>query len=150
MNSPFFRIALIAMLAATAALAFTLTDRPILAHETDNTTNAPCPSGKMTANLTGWTLNNMIPKGTASYEESTKQLKISLESVKLDDGTVLTIESDDDKIGEVTSLKDGNAEASINVADGLKEKDRIRIVEDERPIVSGNLTCAAQSSKDTP
>jgi hypothetical protein len=69
--------------------------------------------------------------------------------VKLDDGTQLTIESDNDKIGEVTTLKDGKAETSIKVADGLKEKDRIRIKEADRPIVSGNLMCTDQAAKDT-
>ncbi len=151
MNSPISRIAVIAMLAATAVISLTLIDRPTQAHETNNKFIPPCTSGKMTARLTGWTLNNMIPKGTATYDEATKELKISLLSVKLDDGTLLTIETKKDKLGEVTALKDGKAEIALTVDDGLKEKDRIRVIEKDRPIVSGNLVCTkAESPKKSP
>lgn len=142
MNSPISRIAVIAMLVATAVISLTLTNQPTQAHETTNNFINPCSSGKMTARLTGWILNNMIPKGNATYDEATKELKISLLSVKLDDGTLLTIETKKDKLGEVTALKDGKAEIALTVEDGLKEKDRIRVIEKGRPIVSGNLVCA--------
>ncbi len=141
MNSPLSRTAIVALLVATVIISFTLTDQPAQAHENTNAPLAPCPSGKMSARLTGWTLNNMIPKGIASYDEATKELKISLLSVKLDDGTLLTIETKKDKLGEVTALKDGKAEISLNVEEGLKEKSRIRVLKNDRPIVSGNLVC---------
>lgn len=150
MNSPFSRIVVIAMLAATAVISFSFTNPKAEAHKLNNELIAPCPSGNLTANLTGWTLNNVIPRGIASYKESSKELKISLLSIKLDDGTSLTIETKKDKLGEVTALKDGKAEISLTVSDGLKEKDRIRVMEDDRPIVSGDLICAKAESSPTP
>jgi hypothetical protein len=140
MNSHISRIAVTAMLALSAILAITLNDKPARANEILKP--AQCDTGMMAANLTGWTLNNVFPKGQATFNVSTKQLKVTVSSVKLDDGTTLNVQSDGEDTGSLPALKDGAAEMSFTVKNDLKEGDRIRVIDDDRPVVSGKLACS--------
>lgn len=142
MNSHITRIAAVAVLALAALLAITLNDKPTHATEIRESDTAQCASGVMTANLTGWTLNNVFPKGEAAFNAKTKQLKITVSSVKLDDGTSLNVEADGDEAGSLPALKDGTAEMSFTVSKVLEEGDRIRVTDEDRPIVSGDLVCS--------
>ncbi len=141
MNSHISRIAAAAVLAFSALLLITLSDDQTHANEIISEP-AQCTSGAMTANLTGWTLNNVFPKGEAVFNAKTKQLKVKVSSVKLDDGTSLKVEADGDEAGSLPALKDGAAEMSFTISKSLDEGDRVRVVDDERPIVSGDLVCS--------
>lgn len=141
MNSHISRIAVIAVLALSAILAISLNDKPTHANEIISEP-AQCTSGTMAANLTGWTLNNAFPKGEATFDAKTKQLKVTVSSVKLDDGTSLKVEADGDEAGSLPALKDGASEMSFSFAKALNEGDRVRVLDDERPIVSGDLVCS--------
>lgn len=102
---------------------------------------AVCPTGKLSVRLTGWTLNGKMPTGFAEFSTKDKQLKVSVDSVVLDDGTKLDVLIGDDKIGEIEGLKNGTAKASLNPTEVIKEGSRVRVFNDERPIVSANLAC---------
>jgi len=43
-------------------------------------------------------------------------------------------------------LKDGSAKASITTKEDLDEKSRVRVFDDDRPIVSANLQCDASET----
>lgn len=101
-----------------------------------------CPSGMMSARLTGWHLNEKLPRGTADFNLATKQLEVAVTNVALPDGTVLNVLDGDDRIGSLPPLKRGGASVNIT-ANTLKEDSRIRILHDDRPIVSANLKCDA-------
>jgi hypothetical protein len=106
-----------------------------------------CASGNYAAVLTGWELNGTTPTGKATYTSSDNRLIVEVKNVKLKDGTVLEVLIGDEKIGRLEPLKDGSAKASIVAEDKLDEKSRIRVFDDDRPIVSANLHCeAAQDS----
>jgi hypothetical protein len=108
-----------------------------------------CGSGQYTAVLTGWDLDGKTPKGEASYDSNKNQLSVSVENVKLKNGTVLDVLEGDDKLAKMGPLNDGSATASITVKDKLDEKSRIRVLDDDRPIVSANLACdTSQSDQD--
>jgi hypothetical protein len=112
---------------------------------------AACGTGQYEAQLTGWTLNEMTPTGTARYSAKDKLLEIEVEKVKLKDGTVLEVLIGDDKIGKMEPLKDNSAKAVIVVEDDLDEKSRVRIFNDDVPILSANLSCdAAQDATSSP
>src|SRR5688572_26356790 len=96
-----------------------------------------CSSGQFEARLTGWVLNNKTPKGEATYDDTTKQLNVSIESVALPDGRTLDVLIGDRRIGQIAGLKDGTAKGTVT--QDLSEGDRVRIFDAERPIVSGNL-----------
>jgi hypothetical protein len=98
-----------------------------------------CPSGHSEARLTGWVLNNKTPSGVATYNESARLLEVSVDSVGLPDGTVLLVFSGDDRIGQLPPLKDGAATGTITRS--LAEGARVRVIDDDRPIVSANLEC---------
>ena len=104
---------------------------------------AACGTGMYTATLTGWDLNGATPKGEAEYDSSKDQLNVEVKNVKLKDGTILEILIGDDKIGKLEPLKDGTAKAMITLKDELDEKSRVRVLDDDRPIVSANLQCDA-------
>jgi hypothetical protein len=99
-----------------------------------------CPSGQSRARLTGWMLGNKTPVGSATYDEAKRQLAISVESVGLEDGKVLSVLIGDERIGQLQPLKDGKATGAINqtIPDGA----RVRVFDVDRPIVSANLACA--------
>ncbi len=107
-----------------------------------------CQSGKLSAQLTGWTLNNNTPSGTANFDESTKQLTVAIESVDLPDGRELSVLISDDKIGEFSTLKNGSA--TVTISHELSEGARVRVFDDDRPIVSGNLICEKVQPTPTP
>ncbi len=102
-----------------------------------------CQTGKFAARLTGWTVNQQTPRGTADFTLTNKQLNVSVSSVALPDGTKLEILIDDDKIGELEALKAGEAKGSVTIADKIEDGARVRILNDERPVVSGDLKCEA-------
>ncbi len=100
---------------------------------------AGCPSGHSVARLTGWTLNNESPKGTATYAEAAKRLEVIVSSVGLPDGTRLSVFDGEDRIGDMDPLKSGEAKASLVAT--LRDEARIRILDNDRPILSANLRC---------
>jgi hypothetical protein len=102
-----------------------------------------CGSGKYSAKLTGWDLNGATPVGEASYDASDNRLIVEVKNLKLKDGTILDVLIGDDKIGQMEPLKDGSAKASIVSKDELDEKSRVRVFDEDRPIVSANLQCEA-------
>ena len=102
---------------------------------------AQCPSGKFEAKLTGWSLGGKFPSGSATFDAGTNQLEVSVESVNLPDGKILTVLIGEDRIGEMGSLSKGSARGIITRT--LAEGDRVRVFDADRPIVSGNLTCLA-------
>lgn len=107
-----------------------------------------CQSGKLFARLTGWTLNNNTPSGTAIFDEKTRQLTIAVESVALPDGNKLSVHVGDDEIGEFETLKKGSA--TITITQNLSEGARVRVLDDDRPVVSGNLVCEKVQPTPTP
>lgn len=109
-----------------------------------------CTSGKMSAKLTGWMLNNKMPSGTAEYDESTRQLKVTVSGVAVADGTELDVLIGDDRVGKMPGLKNQTADATISLQQSLKAGDRVRVFNDERPIVSQNLACVAVTPTPTP
>ena len=100
-----------------------------------------CPSGKFEAELTGWSLGGKFPSGSATFDAGTNQLEVSVESVNLPDGKMLTVLIGEDRIGEIGSLSKGSARGIITRT--LAEGDRVRVFDADRPIVSGSLTCVA-------
>ena len=100
---------------------------------------APCPSGRSAARLTGWMMNNKMPVGKASYDEQSQRLEVSVDSVSLPDGHQLAVLVGDNRIGELKALSGGSAAATINRI--VKEGSRVRVLDDDRPVVSGNLVC---------
>jgi len=150
MNSHISRIAAAAVLALSAIFAITLTDKTTHANETASQEPAQCASGIMSANLTGWTLNNVFPKGEATFDAKAKKLTVKVSSVKLDDGTKLAVEADGRDAGELPELKEGSAEMSFNVAKELNEGDRVRVMDEDRPVVSGDLVCSKAAPETSP
>jgi len=110
------------------------------------TQKAVCGSGQFSAVLTGWDLNGSTPKGEASYDSNKNLLSVDVQNVKLKDGTVLDVLIGDDKIGRMEPLKDGSAKATITTKEDLDEKSRVRVFDDDRPIVSANLQCDASET----
>ena len=102
---------------------------------------AQCPSGKFEAKLTGWSLGGKFPSGSATFDAGTNQLEVSVESVNLPDGKILTVLIGEDRIGEMGSLSKGSARGTISRT--LTDGDRVRVFDADRPIVSGSLTCVA-------
>jgi hypothetical protein len=100
-----------------------------------------CGTGMYSANLTGWELNGLTPKGEAAYDANKNVLNVEVQNVKLKDGTVLDVRIDDDKIGRMEPLKGGSAKAAITPKDKLDETNRVRVFDDDRPVVSANLQC---------
>jgi hypothetical protein len=113
----------------------------------DAAQKARCGSGSFTAALTGWDLNGLTPKGEASYNAKDNQLVVEVSDVRLKDGTVLDVRIGDDKIGRMEPLKDGAAKGAITTKDDLDEESRVRVLDDDRPIVSANLKCEAAEAK---
>ncbi len=101
-----------------------------------------CTGGKLSANLTGWSLNDMMPRGSASFDSAAGRLDVTVEMVGLSDGTKLHIFNGDRKVGDLDALKDGKASVSLTGVK-LDPSERVRVTGDERPIVSGKLICAA-------
>ena len=99
----------------------------------------PCPSGRAAARLTGWMLNEKMPVGKANYNEKSQKLDVAVESVALPDGRKLNVLIGDDRVGELGSLTNGSATGAITR--NIKEGSRVRVLDGERPIVSGNLVC---------
>jgi hypothetical protein len=106
-----------------------------------NIQSGGCTNGKLSANLTGWMMNEEMPKGNAGFETDKNQLTVSVESVKLPDGTKLAVLIGDKRIGELGALAKGESKAEITLDKNLSEGDRVRILHDKTPVVSGNLVC---------
>jgi hypothetical protein len=102
---------------------------------------AACPSGHSAARLTGWMLNGKRPVGTAKYNEATKTLEVEVKAVALPDGKRLNILIGDDRIGEMEPLEGGSARVVLMRA--LRDKARVRVFDEDRPLVSANLKCVA-------
>ena len=131
--SPFF--------AATALVVFALLTWGLAAQANDLDRLAACGTGQYQALLTGWTLNGSTPTGNAHYSSKDKRLEIKVEKVDLKDGTVLDVRIGDDKIGKMEPIKDKSATTVITIEDELDEKSRVRIFNDDVPILSANLAC---------
>ncbi len=100
-----------------------------------------CPSGQSLARLTGWMLNNRYPKGSGKYVERTNQIEVTVDNVSLPDGTVLSVLIGEENIGSLPALK---AESATGVfTKTLAEGVRVRVFHQDRPVISGNLQCAA-------
>ena len=108
-----------------------------------------CSSGKLSASLTGWMMNDELPNGSAAFDAEKNQLTVSVESVKLPDGTKLEILIGDKKIGELDGLTKGESKAQITLEKDLSEGARVRVLSDKRPVVSGNLTCESNTTGKT-
>jgi hypothetical protein len=107
-----------------------------------------CQSGRSAAKLTGWELNSKMPRGSAVFTAESGSLEISVENVALPDGRMLNVLVDDDRIGQIGPLKEGSATGSI--AGKLADGDRVRVIDDDRPVVSGNLKCQeSETAKNT-
>ena len=130
--SPFF---------AAALVVFALLIWGSVAPASASDIAAACGTGQYEAVLTGWTLNEMTPTGIAQYSAKDKRLEIQVEKVKLKDGTVLDVRIGDDKVGKMEPLKGNTAKAVIVVDDDLDERSRVRIFNDDVPILSANLSC---------
>ena len=122
-------------LAAAAVFTVSLFSASIVAPVNASRLIPACGTGHFEAQLTGWTLNEMTPTGTARYGAKDKRLEIEVEKVKLKDGTVLEVRIGDDKIGKLEPLKDNSAKAVIVVEDELDEKSRVRIFNDDVTIM---------------
>lgn len=110
----------------------------------DATANAgeqTCGSGKYEANLTGWPMDGKYPAGSAAFDQQSGQLTVSVTSVPLPDGTTLNVLIGDDRIGELEPIKNGEAKAVITGSDKVEGDSRVRVLNKEVPVVSGNLTC---------
>ena len=102
---------------------------------------AQCPSGKFTARLTGWAIDGRLPSGSATFDTATNRLEVTVESVNLPDGKVLSVLIGEERIGDIGTLTGNSAKGSIGRT--VKEGDRVRVFDADRPIVSGNLVCVA-------
>jgi hypothetical protein len=100
-----------------------------------------CESGIFSADLTGWALEGETPRGKALYNASQRRLEVEVTNVKLNEGLVLDVRIGDDKIGQMEPLKGGSAKTSITVNESLTEDSRVRVFNDEVPILSANLRC---------
>ncbi|MEO8650174.1 MAG: hypothetical protein ABI539_13495 [Acidobacteriota bacterium] len=109
---------------------------------------AGCPSGFSTARLIGWNLDNKQPLGKAVFDETKNRLEVSVENVGLPDGHQLSVLIGDDRIGSIGALKEGSASGAVDRQ--LKSGARVRIFDDDRPIVSGNLVSDNTRSATTP
>lgn len=145
LRSTILRTAMFTISAVVALLVPAGIDADARAQNLSPQTNA-CQTGKFAARLTGWTLNAKTPRGTADFTLTGKQLTVSVSSVALPDGTKLDILIDDDKVGAFEGLKDGEGKASITVSEKIEDGARVRILNDERPVVSGDLKCEAAES----
>ena len=121
----------------------------IFANTVSGTTQtAECADGKLSANLTGWMIDNQMPRGTAEFSAADKNsLKVAVESVNFPDGTILVVFNGDDRLGNLPELKEGVSEMTIPMSKALSEGAKIRVLREDRPIVSGNMACTKQESK---
>jgi hypothetical protein len=121
----------------------------IFANTVSGTTKtAECAGGKLSANLTGWMIDSKMPRGKAEFSAADKNtLKVSVDSVNFPDGSVLVIFNGDDRVGNMPELKGGVSEALITMPKPLSEGARIRILREDRPVVSGDLACSKAESK---
>ena len=119
----------------TAWIVFPISDR--LMGQVRN----QCPSGHSAARLTGWPLNGATPKGLAKFNETTRLLEVSVESVELPDGKILSVLIGEDRIGQLEPLKDGKAVGTVTRA--IADAARVRVFDGDRPIVSANLACVS-------
>jgi len=140
----------VGILALLAAIILPLSFYSSLsAQEASQAANDGCTNGKLSASLTGWMMNNEMPTGTAGFDADKKQLSVSVTSVKLPDGTKLEVLIGDKKIGELDGLAKGESKGQITIDRDLSAGDRVRILNDKRPVVSGNLTCDASTAGKT-
>ena len=138
----------VGILALVAAIVLPLSFHSSLKAQTTGADDG-CTNGKLSASLTGWMMNNEMPNGTAGFDADKNQLSVSVESVKLPDGTKLEVLIGDKKIGELESLAKGEAKGQITLDKDLSEGSRVRILNDKRPVVSGNMVCHANETGKT-
>ena len=139
----------VGILALIAAIVLPLSFHSSLKAQTTTAAGDGCTDGKLSASLTGWMMNNEMPNGTAGFDADKNQLSVSVESVKLPDGTKLEVLIGDKKIGELESLTKGEAKGQLTLAKDLSEGSRVRILNDKRPVVSGNMVCHANETGKT-
>jgi hypothetical protein len=133
----------VALMMVAAAALYALSANVLQAIGATVSQTAVCGAGQYTAVLTGWDLNGATPKGEAAYNLNEDKLIVEVQNVKLKDGVVLDVLIGDDKVGKMQPLKNGSATATITLKDKLDEKSRVRVFDDDRPIVSANLKCDA-------
>ncbi|HTK38622.1 MAG TPA: hypothetical protein VL325_09030 [Pyrinomonadaceae bacterium] len=149
-RSLYSRISGVGILALLAAIILPLSFYSSLnAQSSRQAADDGCSSGKLSASLTGWMMDNEMPTGAAGFDADKKQLSVSVESVKLPDGTKLEVLIGDKKVGELNGLAKGESKGQITLDRDLSAGDRIRILNDKRPVVSGNLTCDASTAGKT-
>jgi len=72
-----------------------------------------------------------------------------VDQVSLPDGTKLEVLVGDKKVGELDGLAKGESKGQITLEKDLAAGDRVRILNDKRPVVSGNLTCDSSTAGKT-
>ena len=108
-----------------------------------------CTSGKLSASLTGWMMKNQMPNGNAEFDAEKNQLTVTVGQVSLPDGTKLEVLIGDKKVGELDGLAKGASKGQITLDKDLSAGERVRILNDKRPVVSGNLTCESSTTGKT-
>jgi len=148
-RSLYSRTSGVGILALIAAIILPLSFYSPLSAQSSQAANDGCSSGKLSASLTGWMMDNEMPTGNAGFDADKNQLSVSVASVKLPDGTKLEVLIGDKKVGELEGLAKGESKGVITVDKDLSEGARVRILNDKRPVVSGNLTCEASTAGKT-
>ena len=109
---------------------------------------AECSSGKLSAKLTGWVIENKMPSGKAEYSLSDKSaLMVSVDSVNLPDGTTLAVYDGDDHLGDLPGLKGGVSTATLATSKALSEGALIRVMKEDVWVLSGDQTCSKEQPK---
>jgi hypothetical protein len=135
------RISRVGVFVLAAAIGLPLSAFSFLSAEPASIRTDGCTEGKLSANLTGWMMNEEMPKGSAGFDKEKNQLTVSVESVKLPDGTKLAVLIGEKRIGELGALANGGSKGEIKLDKALSEGDRVRVLHDKVPVVSGNLVC---------
>ena len=139
----------VGILALLAAIILPLSFFSSLKAQPSQDMDDTCTSGKLSASLTGWMMKNQMPSGTAGFDADKNQLSVAVDNVNLSDGTKLEVLIGDKKVGELDGLAKGESKAQITLEKDLSAGDRVRILNDKRPVVSGNLTCDSSATAKT-
>lgn len=148
-RSLYSRTSGVGILALLAAIVLPLSFFSSLNAQPSKIGDDGCTSGKLSASLTGWMMKNEMPNGTAGFDEGKNQLSVTVDHVSLPDGTKLEVLIGDKKVGELDGLAKGESKGQITLGKDLSAGDRVRILNDKRPVVSGNLTCDASTTGKT-
>jgi len=148
-RSLYSRTSGVGILALIAAIILPLSFFSSLKAQTTQSVDDTCTSGKLSASLTGWMMKNQMSNGTAAFDADKNQLSVMVDQVSLPDGTKLEVLVGDKKVGELDGLAKGESKGQITLEKDLAAGDRVRILNDKRPVVSGNLTCDSSTAGKT-